>query len=294
MSAKSFFQAAKQGIARANPKHYAFIVLGALIFAVGQRIFIMPALIPMGGISGLSLVLNYLYDLPVGIVSIVANIPLFFLGYRTLGKTFFAKTVFGTVVASVFLDLLAPFLPAYDGEVLIAAIYGGIVMGAGFGIIFRVGGTSGGTDIIAKYLNKKRDMPIGTFNLIVNTVVILISAAIYQNIDSAFYAIITSYLTSTVIDKIIYGADIQKNAMIITTKPKEISDAIFERLGRGVTALSATGMFTGESKTVLISAVRRHETSTLKALLQEVDSGSFLLLSNLNEVFGSGFKNYGQ
>ncbi len=273
---------------------YALITLGSLIYALGQLYFIKPLHIPMGGVSGLALVANFLWDLPIGVVNIVLNIPLFFLGWRTLGREFFFKTAFATVVSSVFVDALANVVPAFDGEMLIAALYGGVIMGAGFGLIFRAGGTSGGTDIIAKWMNKQRDIPIGTTNLVINIFVIVGSAIIYGNLDSALYAMVTSYLTSMVIDKMVYGMDAQKSAMIITSKPEAVAGAVMTQLNRGCTGMDATGMYTGDKRTVLICAVRRHETGTLKKLILEQDENAFMLISNISEVFGKNFKRLGQ
>jgi len=281
-------------ITKESVYQYLLITLGSLMFALGQLYFIKPLHIPMGGVSGIALVSNYLWNLPIGVVSIVLNIPLFFLGWRTLGRGFFFKTAFGTVVSSVFVDLLVNIVPAFDGEMLIAALYGGLVMGAGYGLIFRAGGTSGGVDIIAKWMNKQKDIPIGTTNLIANAVVIIGSALIYGNLDSALYAMITSYLTSMVIDKMIYGMDAQKSAMIITSKPKEVASAVMTVLNRGCTGMDATGMYTGDKRTVLICAVRRHETGTLKKLILEQDDRAFMLISNISEVFGTNFKRLGQ
>ena len=274
--------------------NYALIVLGSLVYALGQLYFIKPLHIPMGGVSGLALVANYLWSMPIGVVTIVLNIPLFFLGWRTMGRDFFIKTVCGTVVSSVFVDALANVIPAFEGDMFIAALYGGIVMGAGYGLIFRAGGTSGGVDIIAKWINRQKDIPIGTTNLIANAVVIVGSALIYGNLDSALYAMITSYLTSMVIDKMVYGMDAQKSAMIITSKPKEVAGAVMEELHRGCTGMNATGMYTGDQRTVLICAVRRHETGTLKKLLLEKDANAFMMISNISEVFGHNFKRLGQ
>ena len=161
-------------------------------------------------------------------------------------------------------------------------------------MIFRAGGTSGGVDIIAKWMNKQKDIPIGTTNLVSNAVVIVGSAVIYGNLDSALYAMITSYLTSMVIDKMIYGMDAQKSAMIITSKPKEVAGAIMSELNRGCTGMDATGMYTGDKRTVLICAVRRHEAGTLKKLILEQDEHAFMLISNISEVFGTNFKRLGQ
>ena len=273
---------------------YLLITLGSLVYALGQLYFIKPLHIPMGGVSGLALVANFLWSLPIGVVTIVLNIPLLFLGWKNMGREFFTKTAFAILVSSVFTDLLEPLLPAFDGEMLIAALYGGIVMGVGYGLIFRAGGTTGGVDIIAKWINRQKDIPIGTTNLIANAVVIVGSALIYGNLDSALYAMVTSYLTSMVIDKMVYGMDAQKSAMIITSKPKEVAGAVMEELHRGCTGMDATGMYTGDQRTVLICAVRRHETGTLKKLILEKDEHAFMMISNISEVFGHNFKRLGQ
>lgn len=273
---------------------YAVITLGALVLALGQLVFIKPLHIPLGGVSGVALVVNYLWKLPIGLVSIVLNLPLFVLGWRTMGREFFYKTVYATVVNSIFLDILDPILPAFPVEMLLAALYGGIVMGAGYGLLFRAGGTSGGIDIVSKWLNGKKDIPVGTTNFIINIFVIIGSAAIYGNPDSALYALVTSYVSSVVIDKMVYGMDAQKSALIITGKPVEVSRGIMEQLHRGVTAMEGVGMYTGDKRTVLLCAVRRHETGTLKRIILQEDAHAFMLISNTNEVFGTNFKRLGQ
>ena len=273
---------------------YAVITLGALVLALGQLVFIKPLHIPLGGVSGVALVVNYLWKLPIGLVSIVLNLPLFVLGWRTMGREFFYKTVYATVVNSIFLDILDPILPAFPVEMLLAALYGGIVMGAGYGLLFRAGGTSGGIDIVSKWLNGKKDIPVGTTNFIINIFVIIGSAAIYGNPDSALYALVTSYVSSVVIDKMVYGMDAQKSALIITRKPGEVSRGIMEQLHRGVTAMEGVGMYTGDKRTVLLCAVRRHETGTLKRIILQEDAHAFMLISNTNEVFGTNFKRLGQ
>ena len=273
---------------------YAVITLGALVLALGQLVFIKPLHIPLGGVSGVALVVNYLWKLPIGLVSIVLNLPLFVLGWRTMGREFFYKTVYATVVNSIFLDILDPILPAFPVEMLLAALYGGIVMGAGYGLLFRAGGTSGGIDIVSKWLNGKKDIPVGTTNFIINIFVIIGSAAIYGNPDSALYALVTSYVSSVVIDKMVYGMDAQKSALIITRKPVEVSRGIMEQLHRGVTAMEGVGMYTGDKRTVLLCAVRRHETGTLKRIILQEDAHAFMLISNTNEVFGTNFNRLGQ
>ena len=277
-------------IAKERVLQYLLITVGAVIYATGQLFFIKPLHIPLGGVAGISLVLNYLWSLPIGLMTLLLNLPLYVLGWRILGRSFFYKTVYATVVSSIWLDTMAEVIPGFSGEMLISALYGGIVMGAGLGLVFRAGGTSGGTDIVSKWLNQKRDLPVGTVNFCINLVVIVGSALIYRNPDSALYANLTSFLSGQMIDRLVYGMDVQRKAMIITNRPKEVSEAIITGLKRGVTAMDATGMYTGDPRTVLICVVHRHEAGTLKKLVLEQDEHAFLLLSNLNEVFGKGFK----
>ena len=273
---------------------YVGLVIGALIYACGQNIFIRPMQIPMGGAAGISLVINFLTGFPVGMANLLINIPLYYWGYKSMGRKFFVRTVVSTASAAVFLDLLNPVLPAYEGDMLISALYGGVVMGIGFGIIFRMGGTSGGTDIVAKYLNEKKDIQVGSFNLVVNLLIIIISSVIYGRFESAFYAVITSFVSASAIDRIVYGSDRQKKATIITSKPEEVSDEIMKATGHGVTALRGEGMDTHEERTVLLCVVGKYETGTLKRVIETVDPRAFIMLGDVNEVLGKGFKSYGQ
>ena len=284
---------AKSGKIKESLLQYLMITLGAVIYATGQLFFIKPLHIPMGGVAGISLVLNYLWSLPVGLMTLFINLQLYVLGWRILGRGFFYKTVYATAISAVWLDTMAGVIPGFSGEMLISALYGGIVMGAGLGLVFRAGGTSGGTDIISKWLNSRRDLPVGTVNFSINIGIIIGSALIYRSPDSALYAILTSFLCGQMIDKMVYGMDVQRKAIIITDKPKEVSDAVIQGLKHSVTAMDATGMYTGDPRTVLICVVHRHEAGALKKLVLEQDERAFLLLSNLNEVFGKGFKHIG-
>lgn len=273
---------------------YFLIVVGSCIFSAAIVIFIKPAMISMGGIAGMALIANYLVKLPIGAASLVLNIPLLIFGYRLLGREFFYKTMVCSVSYSVFMDAVGPFLMEYQGDKLLAAIYGGIIMGLGFGLVFYRGGTSGGTDIIAKYLNKKNGVSIGNANLVMNGAIIIVGSLIYRSVESALYAIIVQYLTGVVINSVISGSDSQKEAMIITKNPEVVAKIIFEKLQRGVTAVEARGMYTGEDKTMLICVARRHEINELKKVIHQADPESFLLISEVTEVYGTRFKQYGQ
>lgn len=273
--------------------NYATIVVGCLLLAFGQLYFIKGLHIPMGGVNGIALVMNYLWGLPVGTMNILMNLPLFLLAWRSMGRQFFCRMVTGVIVSSIFIDALAPYVTSFQGEMLISALYGGLVMGAGLGLMYRSGGASGGVDIISKYLSVKKGWPISTFNFMSDIVVMTGSALIYGKLELALYAMITAFISSQVIDKVVYGGDVQKSATIITSKPQEVSEIIMRELRHGVTALEGKGMYTGSSKTVLMCAVRRNEAVALKNLLHQVDADAFMMLGNVSEVVGQGFKQHG-
>lgn len=277
-----------------NVLDYVLIIIGSCVFAAGIAIFIKPAMISMGGVAGIALIGNFLLGLPLGLASILLNIPLFIFGFKLLGREFFIKTLVSSVSYSVFIDMVGPSLPTFGGEDrLLAALYGGLIMGLGFGLVFKRGGTSGGTDILAKYFNVKFGVNIGNANLLMNGLVIVACSMIYRSVESALYAIIVQYLTGVVLNAIVDGSDVQKEALIITGKPQDISQAIFETLGRGVTGIDGRGMYTGTEKTVLLTVVRRHEITSLKKLVHTMDPECFMLISEVSEVFGVHFKQYG-
>ena len=209
-----------------------------------------------------------------------------------LGRDFFLRTIWAILTASVMLDVLRPIVPAYDSEMLLACLYGAIIIGAGFGLVLKAGGSSGGTDVLAKFFEQKWSVNVGLTNLVTNGVIIGANALVYRTVDSAFYGIIGTYVTGIVMDKILYGGDVQKNAFIITNKAREISDVIMKTTGHGVTCMDATGMYSGSERNVLMTVVKKHETSALKDMVTEVDPEAFMILSDASEVLGYGFKKY--
>ncbi len=271
-------------------RDYGMITLGAIIYVFALKVFITPMQIPSGGIAGIALLCNYMLGMPIGVVSMVLNIPLLFFGYKMLGRDFFFKTMYMTVLSSVLTDL-AGFLPAYEGDILLACLFGGMIKGVGFGLVIRVGGTSGGSDVVSKYLYRKRAVPIGTTNMSINVCVLAISALFLRSLESLFYGVIAQYVVSVVMDSIIYGGDVQKNALIITSKPDEVAQAIMHNIGHGVTAIEGKGMYTGKERTILMCVVRRHETNLVKKTILDIDDTAFMMLSDVSEVLGRGFKN---
>ncbi|MCX7614735.1 MAG: YitT family protein [Clostridiales bacterium] len=272
---------------------YLIITLGALMYSISVVVFIKPAHIPISGITGIAVIINYLFPkVSAGLLNALFNIPLILIGIRSFGRVFLVRTIYTVVVISVLIDYLPMIVPAYQGDILITLLFGGVIGGAGGGLVFLRGSTGGGLDIISKLLNRKMGTPIGTISMIINAFIILFSAMIYHNVESALYAVILTYVSSSVINSILIGTDLSNGAFIITEKPQEMADAIFQRLHRGVTAMQATGMYTHKDKTMLLCAVRKHEAIALKRIIGETDPSSFMLLSNVQEVMGKGFKNY--
>lgn len=270
-------------------KDYLLIVVGSVLYVISVKCFAAPMQIPSGGVSGIALLTNYLWGLPIGVITMALNVPLLLAGFKGLGRDFFCKTMFMIVFSSILTDL-AGFLPAFEGDILLASIFGGILKGVGYGLIIRTGGTSGGVDVIGKFMYKHFSVPMGTTSMAVNVCVLLGSAAALQSMELLMYGIIMQYAVSNMTDAVVYGSDHQKKALIITRKPEQTAQALMERVGHGVTALHGTGMYTGEEREVLLCVIRRHEANQVKKMILEIDDTAFMMLSDVNEVLGRGFK----
>ena len=266
-------------------------IIGSILYSASFNIFTVPNNIAPGGLSGIAIVLNHLLGFPVGTTILVLNIPIFMIGAKILGLKFLSKTIVATVMASLFIDLLAPFMPAYTGDSLLSALYGGVLMGAGMGIIFLRGGTTGGTDIIARVVNKaKPHLSMGRIILLFDAVIITGAGIAYRSVNSALYAVIVIFSSSMVIDRILYGMDAGKAVMVVSGKNEEIAKAIMDRMQRGVTLLEAHVAYTKEKRNVIYCVVRRHETSRLRKLIDAIDPHAFMTIGDVGEIIGEGFK----
>ncbi|MDR1158141.1 MAG: YitT family protein [Oscillospiraceae bacterium] len=275
----------------------AVIFAGAFCYAAAVVVFIAPNVIPLGGVTGIALLLGGTLSLPVGTLTLLLNLPLFWLSLRFLGRNFLVRTLAATVLSSLLLDALAPLAArwalTYSDNPLLAALYGGVLSGAGLGLVFSRGATTGGSDILARLLRLKWErVGLGRLNLIVNAVVVLISALVYRSLESALYALVVQYVTSVVMDSVLMGQDNAAAAFIITRDPARVSDALLHTLGRGVTSLSGTGMYSREARAALLCAVRGHEITQLKRLVAEADADAFLIVMSAREVLGRGFKRH--
>ena len=272
------------------------ILAGALLYALSLVIFIRPLTLPLGGVTGLALVFDYLWGFPVGVAVILMNIPLFLLSFRFLGRRFLVCTMIASLASSLLLDALntVRFLPRYTGDPLLGSLYGGLAMGAGMGVIFLRGATTGGGDILSKIIQRGTDRSIARINLVINAAVIVFASVIYRSMEAALYAMVIQYVSAVTIDGILTGMDNASAAFVITHDPEGMSQTILRELRRGVTRLTGTGMYTQSPRATLLCVVRAPEVAALKKLILRQDPEAFVVLLGAREVLGRGFKAYGQ
>ncbi|QJD85902.1 YitT family protein [Cohnella herbarum] len=264
------------------------ITIGAILVGVALEIFLVNNSIIDGGVTGISIMSSYLSGLPIGIFLFVLNLPFLILGYRTIGKTFALSTLLGVIVLSISTTLLHPVKPFTD-DIFLAAVFGGIFLGAGTGIVIRAGGSLDGTEIVAIILNRKSPFSVGQMVMFINFF-ILSSAGFVYSWDRAMFSMIAYYIAFKVIDLTIEGFDESKSCWIISDHHKEIGEAITARLGRGVTLLHGEGGYTGDQKKVIFCVITRLEEAKLKTIVNELDPGAFLAVGNIHDVKGGRFK----
>jgi uncharacterized membrane-anchored protein YitT (DUF2179 family) len=269
-------------------KKYLFIFIGAVFASIGLEIFLVPNNIIDGGIVGISIISSYLTDLPLGLFIFLLNLPFLYVGYKHIGKTFVLSTLFGVTVLSIGVTILKP-VPGLTQDMLLAAVFGGITLGIGVGIIIRYGGSLDGTEIVAIILDKSTPFSIGEIVMFFN-IFILSSAGFFFGWDKAMYSIIAYFIAFKVIDLTIEGLDESKAVFIVTDFPDEITQVLMARLGRGVTILEGKGGFTGESKSVLYSVITRLEIAKLKGIIADIDENAFVTFNDVHEVMGGRFK----
>lgn len=273
-------------------KDILFFTAGTFLYSIGVSVFTAPNHIAPGGITGIATILHYLVHTPIGTMFFVLNIPLIIIALRFLGKRLVAKTIFCIVLVSVFTDILAlPFAPTYTDNPILAALYGGVLSGAGLGLVFLRGGTTGGSDILGRLLRLKWPyVSMGRMVLLVDFCVISLSAVVFWNVNVALFAIVVEFTSSRVIDSLLYGADNGRMALIISDRYQDIADGIRLELNRGITVLKGEGYYTGKEHEILLCAVRRTQVARLHALVRRIDPQAFVIMCSADEVLGRGFK----
>ena len=266
-------------------------IAGSILYAAGIYTFAGNAGFAPGGISGLALLLNYLTGFPVGTMTLLFNIPLVLISYKTVGKQLLLKSAKTMVISSLFLDVVFPLTPMYDGNRMMAAIYSGIFLGAGMALFYVRGSSSGGIDFLALTIKRKKPyLSIGVITLLIDLAVIFLGWPVFGDVDSVLYGVASTGVSTIVIDKILYGFGAGTLAIIITGKGKKVADRIGETAKRGVTALPAVGGYTGTQKDVLLCACSKAESYLIRSAVEEVDNEAFLMFTETSEVFGEGFK----
>ena len=274
-------------------KSYAVITLGSLLYALAYNIFYAPNLVAMGGLTGLGQVLNALIPvLPVGTTVFVMNVPLFFLGWKFIGGHLLVSSLYAMTFSSFAIDVMDMIYQFPPMDTMLAAIFGGALLGAGIGLVFAKGATTGGTDLIARLLKLKFAwLPMGTLVLIPDFIVIVLAAIAFGKVESALYGLVSLFITSKVMDMVLYGLDTAKVAYIISDSCKEITDAVIA-MDRGATILHGEGAYSGDEKKVLMVAFKQKEIVPLKEKVNEIDPHAFLIVCDAHDVLGEGFRTY--
>lgn len=273
-----------------------FFVIGSILYASGVLFFAKPNQIAQSGITGLAIIINYLLpNLSIGLLSFVLNVPLIILAWFIIGKRFTVKTLWVTAVLSGTIGIIENLvgkniLPVYNGNPIIAALFCGAMCGAGIALILIRGATSGGTDVLGRLLKKLiPHMSIGRMIMFCDAAVVITAAIVFRNVDSAMYAVILIFVSSQVMDYILYGAGNGKMLYIFSKKGEEIGKAITSRSRRGATVFEGKGMYTGDNQELVICVARSNEIPKIRKWVKELDPNSFVVLTEANEILGKGF-----
>lgn len=269
-------------------KRAFFIILGAILMGVGLEEFLVPNKILDGGIVGISIILSHVTGVRLGIFIFILNIPFFYIGYKQIGKTFALSTLLGITILSLTTTFLHSF-PVFTSDPLLATVFGGIVLGAGVGIVIRFGGSLDGTEILAIIMNKKLPFSVGEIVMFFNIFIFMVAGFVF-GWDRAMYSLIAYFIAYKVIDITITGLDESKSVWIISERYELIGETLLARLGRGVTYLTGEGAYTGEDKKVIFCVITRLEEAKLKSIVEDIDPSAFLAVANITEVRGGRFK----
>ena len=269
------------------------IILGCALFALGFDLFLQPNHMNVGGVSGIGQLLEHLTGFgSVALWSVLINVPLFLVSIRGVGRNFFLGSLTGMVFLNLFLEIFSG-LPMPETEPLLGALYGGLLCGAGSGLVFISGASTGGVDILARLLRPRfPNMPIGKLILAMDIITISLTGLVFGDINKALYSAVTLYVTSLVLDGVVYGLDYSTVALIVSDHHEEIAKGISTRLDRGVTILDGRGYYSGQEKQVILSAIKKRQASELKHLVMDIDPDAFIILQESHQVLGEGFKRY--
>lgn len=267
------------------------LTIAAFIYASSIAVFLDPSDMAPGGVSGISVIINRVTGVETGTLIFLINIPIIILGAYVFGVKFILSTVYTLFTASAFTNILAEYGFVITEDKMLVAFVGGALMGLAIGLVFRLGATTGGTDIIVKILRKKYPhIKSGSLFLIIDAIVIFASAVVFRNIEVALFAAIAVFVSSVVMDRVLYGTGAGKLVYIISTKPEIISERLLNEIGVGVSYVKGEGAYTGKDKKIILCVVRNQSLPKLHNIVKEEDSEAFMFVSPANEVFGEGYK----
>lgn len=274
-------------------KHFFMVAFGCAMFSLGFDLFLEPNHINVGGVSGIGQLLQHISGFgTVAGWSFVINVPLFAISIKGVGRSFFVGSLFGMVCLNITLELFTR-LPAPETEPLLAALYGGLLCGVGCGLVFIAGASTGGVDILGRLLRPKfPNMPIGKIIMCMDLITITLTGVVFGDLNKALYSAVTLYVCSIAVDGVVYGLDYSTVAIIVSDCYQEIGDAINNKLERGVTYLNGQGYYSGQTKKVILSAIKKRQVAELKELVTELDPTAFIILQESHQVLGEGFKRY--
>ena len=272
---------------------YLVIVLGAAVYAIGFQFFLFPNAIVSGGLVGIAMIINVFTSLPVGMLTFVMNVPLFLVAWKHFGLDFLLSSLAGVALSALLVDLFALRSFVATNDPMLASIIGGVIKGAGLGMIYYVGATTGGVDIVAKFLRQRHaHIQFGTLILILDFVIIAAYAFVLGRYESAMYSLIAMFVVSKVIDLVLYGIDNSSVCYIISEHSDElITEITSGRVHRGVTILNGAGAYSGKPEKILMCVIKRNQISEFRRLIRSIDPHSFCIVTDAKDVFGKGFEN---
>lgn len=272
---------------------YLVIIIGCALYAAGFQFFLYPHSIVSGGVVGIAMIINAMFkNLPVGVMTIVMNIPLFLVAWRHFGTKFLVGSVVGTVVSSLFVDWFASMGGDITDDVMLACFIGGVIKGAGLGVIYYVGATTGGVDIIAKFLRRKYPfINFGSIVIIIDAVIIIAYAVIFNKYESAMYSAIAIFITNKTVDLVLYGVDNSCMCIIISEHSQQLIDEILAgAMHRGVTVLNGEGAYSHQEKHVIMCVIKRTQIAEIRRIVKNIDTRAFFIVTDVKNVFGKGFE----
>ena len=274
-------------------KDIFLFTFGSFLYGITVNTFTLPNLIAPGGMVGIATILNYYFNLPIGSVSFVLNLPLFLIAFKMMGLKTTLRILLSSAIFYFMTDFVGmiPGFPEYTENPLLAAIFGGVIGGVGLGLIISRGVSTGGTDLLSQILTKKfHAFSYGTMLTIIDAAVVIIAAIAFKDINAMLYATVTIYVTGLFLDKINNGFDQAKLVQVLTEDPTHLSEQIIKKMDRGVTLIKAKGGYTGADKEMVMIVVKRFELQKLKTLIKETDPKAFTIIGEVSEVLGEGFK----